>query len=340
MKIVVTGGAGFIGSHLVELVLSKPEVEQVAVLDCLTYAGHLSNLRQVERHPRYHFAKIDLRDRNAVAHFIAKFQITHVLHLAAESHVDRSIASPADFIDTNILGTFHLLEGCRAAWQGGMERCRFHHVSTDEVYGSMDEEGRASELTRYAPNSPYSASKAASDLLVRSYHRTYGLPTVVTNCSNNYGPRQFPEKLIPILIQRLLQRQNLPIYGDGLHVRDWLHVGDHCDALWLVLTLGRVGETYNVGANNEWPNLRLAELICDLADEVAPELGESSRKLVTFVADRPGNDRRYAIDSTKIREELGWSARREFREELRNTILWYRNNQDWIAAVRRDSLGR
>ena len=340
MRILVTGGAGFIGSHLVELVLSKPAVERVVVLDCLTYAGHLCNLRQVERHPRYHFSKIDLRDRDAVAEVIATVRLTHVLHLAAESHVDRSIAAPADFIHTNILGTFHLLEGCRAAWNGAMAECRFHHVSTDEVYGSMDTVGRASEGTPYAPNSPYSATKAASDLLVRSYYRTYGLPTITTNCSNNYGPRQFPEKLIPILIQRLLKRQTLPIYGDGLHVRDWLHVVEHCEALWLALTSGRVGETYNIGADNEWPNLHLAELICDLLDEIAPELGGGSRNLISFVADRPGNDRRYAIDATKIRRELGWSARREFRDELRKTIRWYLENQDWVAAVRRESLGR
>lgn len=340
MRILVTGGAGFIGSHLVELVLSKTEVEKVVVLDCLTYAGHLSNLQAVERHPRYSFSKVDLRNRDAVAGVIADYRITHVLHLAAESHVDRSIAAPADFIHTNILGTFHLLEACRAAWGVKMDGCRFHHVSTDEVYGSMDATGRATESTPYAPNSPYSASKAASDFLVRAYHQTYGMPTVTTNCTNNYGPRQYPEKLIPVLIQRLVRRQELPIYGDGLHVRDWLHVADHCEALWQVLTFGKVGETYNIGAENEWPNLRLAELICDLLDEVAPELGGHSRKLVTSVADRPGNDRRYAIDATKIRSELGWMPRRDFRTGLRETVLWYLANQAWITAIRRDSMGR
>ena len=340
MRILVTGGAGFIGSNLVELLVSKSEVEKVIVLDCLTYAGHLSNLQAVEGNPRYSFSRVDLRDRDAVAEVIAKYRITHVLHLAAESHVDRSIAAPADFIHSNILGTFHLLEACRGAWGIKTDGCRFHHVSTDEVFGSMDSTDRASESTPYAPNSPYSASKAASDFLVRAYHRTYGMPTVTTNCTNNYGPRQFPEKLIPVLVQRLVRRQELPIYGDGLHVRDWLHVADHCDALWLVLTHGKAGETYNIGAENEWPNLRLAELICDLMDEVAPDLGGHSRKLLTSVPDRPGNDRRYAMDATKIRSELGWRPTRDFRTGLRQTIRWYLANQAWISAVLQDSKGR
>lgn len=334
MNLLVTGGAGFIGSNLIELLLRKSELNRLVNLDCLTYAGHRANLRAVELHPKYEFSLTDLRDRSAVASVVDHFEITHVLHLAAESHVDRSIASPADFIATNILGTFHLLEACRTSWEGKMDRCRFHHVSTDEVYGSLGLQGLFTESTPYAPNSPYSASKAAADHLVRAYHQTYGLPTVTTNCSNNYGPRQFPEKLIPVLIQNLIARNPLPIYGDGLHVRDWLYVGDHCDALGLVLTQGKLGETYNIGANNEWTNLRMAELVCDLVDELAPELGGGSRRFITHVPDRPCNDRRYAIDATKVRTELGWAPVHTFEEGMRKTVQWYLDHQDWVEEVR------
>ena len=338
MRLLVTGGAGFIGSNLIELLLDQPEVEQLVNLDCLTYAGHLANLRAVEHHPHYRFLQIDLRDRDAVHQALIDFSITHVLHLAAESHVDRSIAAPADFITTNIVGTFHLLEACRGAWANMPDGRRFLHVSTDEVYGSLGGEGRFTESTPYAPNSPYSASKASSDMLVRAYHQTYGLPTIITNCSNNYGPRQFPEKLIPVLIQRSLARQPLPIFGDGLHVRDWLHVRDHCDALWQVLHRGRLGETYNIGAENEWANLRLAEWVCDLVDELAPQLGGNSRELISHVEDRPGNDRRYAIDATKVRTELGWKPVKDFRSGLRETIAWYIDHQDWVREVSRGHL--
>ena len=279
-------------------------------LDCLTYAGHLINLEGVTKHPKYSFAQVDIRDKGAVLDAIRGNQITQVLHLAAESHVDRSITGPDDFIHTNVVGTFNLLEACRATWlderKNGTQAFRFHHVSTDEVYGSLGAEGRFTESTPYAPNSPYSASKAGSDMLVRAYFHTYGLPAVITNCSNNYGPFQFPEKLIPVVIQSVLARKPVPVYGDGLNVRDWLFVGDHAEALWQVLTRGRLGETYNIGGENEWPNIRIVELICDLIDELAPERGGKSRALIQFVKDRPGHDRRYAIDATKIKKEIGW----------------------------------
>ena len=273
MNLLVTGGAGFIGSNLIRHILEKPEITRLVNLDCLTYAGHLENLEGVCRHPKYVFAQVNLRDKAAVLEVIQKHAITHVLHLAAESHVDRSITGPDDFIHTNILGTFHLLEACRHAWLAAAPGlCRFHHVSTDEVYGSLGPTGFFTEQTPYSPNSPYSASKASSDLLVRAYHHTYGLPVVITNCSNNYGPCQFPEKLIPVVIQSLLARRPIPVYGDGLHVRDWLYVGDHAAALWEVLTRGRTGETYNIGGRNEWPNLRMVEFLCDLVDELAPPM--------------------------------------------------------------------
>jgi dTDP-glucose 4,6-dehydratase len=265
------------------------------------------------------------------------------MHLAAESHVDRSITGPGDFIHTNIVGTFHLLEACRACWLDRAARStqhtaplRFHHVSTDEVYGSLGATGYFTETTPYAPNSPYSASKASSDMLVRAYHHTYGLPAVITNCSNNYGPYQFPEKLIPVVIQNVLQRKPLPVYGDGMNVRDWLYVRDHAEALWQVLARGRDGETYNIGGHNEWANLRIVELICDLIDELAPKLGGQSRQLITFVKDRPGHDRRYAIDASKIQRELGWMPAHTFERGIRETVQWYLENQEWVKSVTRN----
>ena len=332
MNLLVTGGAGFIGSNVIERVLEQPEVARLVNLDCLTYAGHLANVAQAARHPKYCFEPVDLRDKAAVVRVVREHAITHVLHLAAESHVDRSITGPGDFIQTNIVGTFHLLEACRGAWSNSAG-CRFHHVSTDEVFGSLGPTGHFTETTPYAPNSPYSASKAASDLLVRAYHHTYGLPTVITNCSNNYGPRQFPEKLLPVVIQRVLARQPIPVYGDGLNVRDWLYVGDHAEALWLVLTRGSDGETYNIGGHNEWVNLRIVELICDLMDELAPQLGGDSRKLISFVADRPGHDRRCAIDAAKIERDLGWRPAHTFEAGLRETVRWYLDNQEWVRTV-------
>jgi dTDP-glucose 4,6-dehydratase len=335
MNLLVTGGAGFIGSNLIARVLDEAVVGKLVNLDCLTYAGHPANLKWFEGNPRYVFEKVDLRDKAEVLRVVKQHRITHVMHLAAESHVDRSISGPGDFIHTNIVGTFHMLEACRDAWGGAYGEKRFHHVSTDEVYGSLGAEGYFTEETPYAPNSPYSASKASSDLLVRAYHHTYGLPVVTTNCSNNYGPNQFPEKLIPVVIQNVLGRKAIPVYGDGLNVRDWLYVGDHAEALWLVLGRGRLGETYNIGGHNEWANIRIVELICDLVDEMKPGLGGNSRGLITYVKDRPGHDRRYAIDASKIQKELGWVPAHTFETGIRETVRWYLTHQDWVETVRK-----
>jgi dTDP-glucose 4,6-dehydratase len=338
MNLLMTGGAGFIGSNLVHHVIDQPEVAKLVNLDCLTYAGRLENLASVATHPKYVFERVDLRDKTAVLEVVRRHNITHVMHLAAESHVDRSITGPGDFVHTNVVGTFNLLEACRSTWLNDASRIthdasRFHHISTDEVYGSLGPTGLFTETTPYAPNSPYSASKASSDMLVRAYHHTYGLPTVITNCSNNYGPYQFPEKLIPVVIQSVLARKPVPVYGDGMNVRDWLYVRDHAEALWVVLTRGRLGETYNIGGRNEWANLNIVQLICDLIDEMAPQLGGSSRKLITFVKDRPGHDRRYAIDATKIEQELGWLPAHKFEQGIRETVRWYLDNQEWVRSV-------
>jgi dTDP-glucose 4,6-dehydratase len=333
MNLLITGGAGFIGSNLIREVIDQPVIQTLVNLDCLTYAGHLASLTEVASHPKYVFEKVDLRDAPAVLEVVRRHAITHVLHLAAESHVDRSISGPGDFVQTNVVGTFHLLEACRAVWGKDLADRRFHHVSTDEVYGSLGPTGFFTETTPYSPNSPYSASKAASDWLVRSYHHTYGLPAVITNCSNNYGPHQFPEKLIPVVIQSVLARRPIPVYGDGLNVRDWLYVRDHATALWAVLTRGRTGETYNIGGHNEWANLPIVQLICDTVDELAPGLGGDSRRLITFVKDRPGHDRRYAIDAGKIERELGWTPAHRFEQGLRATVQWYLDHQDWVRTV-------
>ncbi|MDE3068635.1 MAG: dTDP-glucose 4,6-dehydratase [Verrucomicrobiota bacterium] len=340
MNLLVTGGAGFIGSNLIHHILDRPEITRLVNLDCLTYAGHLENLETVARHPKYAFEKVDLRDKAAVRRVVQQHAVTHVMHLAAESHVDRSITGPDDFIHTNVIGTFNLLEACRELWLGTKSEirdpksaCRFHHVSTDEVFGSLGPSGCFTETTPYAPNSPYSASKAASDMLVRAYYHTYGLPTIITNCSNNYGPYQFPEKLIPVVIQSVLARRPVPVYGDGLNVRDWLYVRDHAGALWLALTRGKSGETYNIGGHNEWANLRIVELICDVIDELAPRLGGHSRRLISFVKDRPGHDRRYAIDASKIQRELGWMPAHRFEDGIRETVRWYLDNQAWVKKV-------
>ncbi|MCO5050851.1 MAG: dTDP-glucose 4,6-dehydratase [Verrucomicrobiae bacterium] len=333
MKLLITGGAGFIGSNLIHHLIDKPELEKLVNLDCLTYAGHLENLASVSRHPKYVFEKVDLRDKDEVVRVVRQHGITQVMHLAAESHVDRSITGPGDFITTNIVGTFNLLEACREFWAGHFDQHRFHHVSTDEVYGSLGATGFFTEVTPYAPNSPYSASKASSDMLVRAYHHTYQLNTVITNCSNNYGPFQFPEKLIPVVIQKGLARQPIPIYGDGMNVRDWLYVRDHAEALWLVLNRGKSGETYNIGGHNEWANLNIVKLICDLIDELAPQLGGNTRALISFVKDRPGHDRRYAIDASKLQQELGWVPAYTFERGIRETVRWYLENQTWVKTV-------
>jgi dTDP-glucose 4,6-dehydratase len=340
MNLLITGGAGFIGSNLIHHIIDDSRIVRLVNLDCLTYAGRLENLEKVARHPKYIFEKVDLRDKAATLRVVEQHAITHVMHLAAESHVDRSITGPGDFITTNINGTFNLLEACRDSWEkrkaeSGKRKAdfRFLHVSTDEVFGSLGPTGYFTETTPYAPNSPYSASKASSDMLVRAYHHTYCLPAVITNCSNNYGPFQFPEKLIPVVIQSVLARKPVPVYGDGMNVRDWLYVRDHAEALWTVLTRGKIGETYNVGGHNEWANLRIVEVICDIIDEFAPQLGGDSRRLISFVTDRLGHDRRYAIDAAKIQRELGWTPAHRFEDGIRETVRWYLDNQAWVEAV-------
>jgi dTDP-glucose 4,6-dehydratase len=333
MKLLVTGGAGFIGSNFIRHVIGRAEIDLLVNMDCLTYAGNLATLADVASHPKYRFERVDLRAKENVLQTVKKHGITHVVHLAAESHVDRSIVQPGDFVQTNVAGTFNLLEACRDMWSNQNAKHRFVQVSTDEVFGSLGPAGRFNEMSPYAPNSPYAASKAAADLLARAYRQTFGLPSVISICSNNYGPYQFPEKLIPVVILSVLARRPVPVYGDGMNTRDWLHVRDHAEALWLVLTRGRTGETYAIGGNNEWPNLRVVELICDLVDELVPRLGGNSRKLISFVKDRPGHDRRYAIDATKVKTELDWSPTYTFKRGLRDTVKWYLDNQDWVRIV-------
>jgi len=333
--ILVTGGAGFIGSNLVRHVLANTP-DRLVVLDKLTYAGSLLNLEGPLRDPRVAFVKGDIADRELVARLFAEWRPDAVLNLAAESHVDRSIDTPQAFIDTNIVGTFVMLEAARqhlaALAPDARARFRFLHVSTDEVYGSLGPTGVFTEETPYAPNSPYAASKASADHLVRAYHHTYGLPVLLTNCSNNYGPFQFPEKLIPLTTLNAIDERPLPIYGDGGNIRDWLHVDDHCTGLMAVLRNGRVGEKYNIGGGNERTNLELVDRICDAVDALRP--GPSSRRaLKTFVPDRPGHDRRYAIDATKIRRELHWSPAHAFDDGLRETVRWYVEHREWCEQV-------
>jgi dTDP-glucose 4,6-dehydratase len=336
MTILVTGGAGFIGANYILNWMGR-ESAPVVNLDKLTYAGNLQSLVAVAGNSRYRFVHGDIGDRDLVARLLAQHQPTAIVNFAAESHVDRSIHGPSDFIQTNIVGTFQLLEAVRAHWQGlsgdAREGFRFLHVSTDEVYGSLGPDAPAfSETTAYAPNSPYSASKAASDHLVRAYHHTYGLPVLTTNCSNNYGPYQFPEKLIPLVILNALGGKPLPIYGDGKNVRDWLYVGDHCAAIRVVLQRGRPGETYNVGGKNEKTNLEVVYSICAILDELAPR-PDKYASLITFVKDRPGHDRRYAIDPIKIEREIGWQPAETFETGIRKTVQWYLDNGDWIRGV-------
>jgi dTDP-glucose 4,6-dehydratase len=336
-RVLVTGGAGFIGSALVRYLVNDQHCE-VCNVDKLTYAGNLSSLRDVESAPGYRFAHADVCDRATMARLLADFQPGAVMHLAAESHVDRSIDGPAAFIETNVIGTYTLLEAAREYWlslpPGRKEAFRFHHISTDEVYGSLGPAGYFVEDTPYDPRSPYSASKAASDHLVMAWHHTYGLPVVVTNCSNNYGPYHFPEKLIPLVILNCLDRKPLPVYGRGDNVRDWLYVEDHAAALWLVVRRGRCGQTYNIGGRSERSNLQVVEAICDNMDELRPHPDGSCRKLITFVEDRPGHDKRYAIDSTKVETELSWRARNTFEAGLRKTVQWYLDNSWWWRPIR------
>ena len=330
MKILVTGGAGFIGSAVVRQAIAAGH--QVVNLDALTYAACLANVASVADHPGYAFEQADIRDRAALDRVLAAHRPDAIMHLAAESHVDRSIDGPADFIETNITGTFNLLEAARAYWeaQGRPDTFRFHHISTDEVFGSLpaDPDRQFTEETAYDPRSPYSASKAASDHLVRAWHETYGLPVVLSNCSNNYGPYHFPEKLIPVTILRALAGQPIPVYGKGENVRDWLYVEDHAAALLTILTTGALGRSYNVGGENERTNLEVVREICAILDEKRPEAAPHA-ELITFVADRPGHDLRYAIDPTRLREELGWRPSVTVEEGLRRTVDWYLANEDW-----------
>ena len=338
MTILVTGGAGFIGSNFVHHWLATTE-ETVLNLDKLTYAGNLANLASLQNDPRHVFVQGDIGDTALMPQLLEKHQPRAVVHFAAESHVDRSIHGPMDFIQTNVVGTFHLLESVRNYWAGlatqQQTAFRFLHVSTDEVYGSLAPNAPAfAETHAYEPNSPYSASKAASDHLVRAWHHTYGLPVLTTNCSNNYGPYHFPEKLIPLVIHNALAGKPLPIYGDGMQVRDWLYVQDHCSAIQRVLEAGRLGETYNVGGWNEKPNIEVVRTLCSLLDELQPRAdGQSYAAQITYVKDRAGHDRRYAIDARKMEQELGWRPQETFETGLRKTVAWYLANADWVANV-------
>jgi len=331
--ILVTGAAGFIGSNWLNLMVPRHPNIQFVNFDALTYAGNLASVSDIASLPNYDFVRGDIRDRNAVQAAWEKYLPDTVVHFAAESHVDRSISGPIDFIETNVIGTMNLLEAFRAK-VGGATSVRFHHISTDEVYGALGDEGLFTEETRYDPSSPYSASKACSDHLVRAYHRTYGLPVTITNCSNNYGPRQFPEKLMPLMILNAIEGKPLPVYGTGMNVRDWLYVDDHCEAIWQVMTEAKDGETYNIGGNAERTNLDVVHAILHV---VAEETGKSYDELVgqiTYVKDRPGHDFRYAIDASKVRSDLGWEPKETFESGLKKTIRWYLDNQDWIGQVR------
>jgi dTDP-glucose 4,6-dehydratase len=328
-NLLITGGAGFIGSAFLKKVLSVPDFTgKIVVLDLLTYAGNLETIESALKDPRVYFVKGDIRDQALVESLLKDHEIDTVIHFAAESHVDRSIVSPEDFISTNVMGTFHLLEAARK--RGGIH---FHHVSTDEVYGCLGEEGAFTEETPYAPSSPYSASKAASDHLVRAYHKTYGLSTVISNCSNNYGPYQFPEKLIPLMILNCLRKKPLPIYGKGNQVRDWLYVDDHADCLWALLRKGKAGETYNIGGEQERSNLQIVQLIIQLVAELTGEDPAALERLVTHVKDRPGHDFRYAIDCSKVKREIGWKPSPSLEERLRETVKWIQDNSAWISHI-------
>jgi dTDP-glucose 4,6-dehydratase len=338
-KILVTGGAGFIGSNFIRYVLSETAETEIITLDALTYAGSLENLKDLPDSTRHIFIEGDICDREKVTEILNQYQVDTIVHFAAETHVDRSILGPGQFIQTNVVGTFSFLEAARHYWLGeklfSREQVRFHHISTDEVYGTLAPGDPAwTEDTPYAPNSPYSASKAASDHLVRSYGHTFGLPYSITNCTNNYGPYQFPEKLIPLIILNAISGKPLPIYGDGGQIRDWLYVEDHCEAIWLTITRGSPGQTYNVGGGSQPTNLSVVTQICSILDELLPDSPHTPHHgLIRYVEDRPGHDRRYAIDSTKINRDLGWEPRHSLGEGLQNTVQWYLDHPEWLKAI-------
>jgi len=331
-SILITGGAGFIGSHVVKLFVKKYPNYQIVNLDCLTYAGNLENLTEIENYPNYSFEKVDLLSENDLTLVFEKHQISDVIHLAAESHVDRSITDPLSFVKTNVIGTVNLLNVAKNYWKSYTNHL-FYHVSTDEVYGSLDHGGFFTEQTPYDPQSPYSASKASSDHFVRAYANTYGLQTLVSNCSNNYGTFQFPEKLIPLMIHNIKNRKPLPVYGKGENVRDWLYVEDHARAIDVLFHQGKVGSTYNIGGFNEWKNIDIVHLLCDKMDQKLGRASGESASLITFVKDRAGHDLRYAIDATKIKEELGWEPSLQFEEGISKTIDWYLENEKWLENV-------
>lgn len=333
-SVLVTGGAGFIGANFIHSFLAGNPGCRVTNLDCLTYAGNLKNLTKVENNPDYRFIKGDIADSALVASVLAEMKIDAVIHFAAESHVDRSITGPEIFVRTNVLGTQILLEESRKHWQRGVVNdFRYFQISTDEVYGSLGATGYFTETTPLAPNSPYSASKAGADMLVRAYHETFGMPTLNTRCSNNYGPFHFPEKLIPLMIHNIINRQPLPVYGDGLNVRDWLHVRDHAVAIETVLKKAAPGSVYNIGGNNEWKNIDIVNLVCDLLDARLGRSAGENRTLITYVKDRPGHDRRYAIDASLLKRDLGWEPSYTFEQGIAETIDWYLQNQEWVAEV-------
>jgi dTDP-glucose 4,6-dehydratase len=345
MKIFITGGAGFIGSAVIRNIIRTRPSWSVVNIDKLTYAGNLESLKSISESPNYFFEQVDICDKTKIKALFAKHQPNGIMHLAAESHVDRSIDGPDEFIQTNIMGTYNLLECARAYWsdlgETAKKNFRFHHISTDEVYGSLGDSGFFTEETSYKPNSPYSASKASSDHLVRAWHETFKLPVVTTNCSNNYGPFHFPEKLIPLMILNALDLKKLPVYGKGDNVRDWLFVEDHAEALLAVFEKGRLGETYNIGGNNEKQNLEVVHTICDLLDEMRKRVdGKSYRDLITYVADRPGHDKRYAIDASKVTRELVWKPKETFESGIRKTVAWYLENAAWCKRIQDGSYKR